>query len=105
MQRTREWNPAVWFVESREPMIAIVRRHMADVTITLDSETILVLSACLARWDEDEQPLELRDAAEEYAMLQVVARLESTLVEPFRVDYDELLEKARAELRRRAGAD
>jgi hypothetical protein len=78
---------------------------MAEVTITLDSETALVLSACLARWDEDGQPLELRDAAEEYAMLQVVSRLESTLVEPFHADYSELLEKARAELQRRAGAD
>jgi hypothetical protein len=78
---------------------------MADVTITLDSETALVLSACLARWDHDGQLLELRDKAEEYAMLQVMARLESALVEPFRSDYNELLERARAELRRRAGAD
>lgn len=78
---------------------------MADVTITLDSDTALVLFACLARWDYDEEPLELRDAGEEYALLQVMARLESTLVEPFRADYNKSLERARAELRRRAGAD
>jgi hypothetical protein len=78
--------------------------NMSDVTINLDVETALVLFACLARWDHDEQPLELRDAAEEYAMLQVVARLEKTLVEPFRPNYGALLDAARAALARRAGA-
>jgi len=78
---------------------------MADVTIRLDPDAALVLFDCLARWDLDEQPLELRDAAEEYAMLQVMAGLESALAEPFRPDYDELLERARAGLRRRMGAD
>ena len=78
---------------------------MTDISITLDRETALVLFACLARWDYDEQPLQLRDAAEEYAMLQVMGRLESTLVDPFAENYGELLARTRADLRSRSGGE
>jgi hypothetical protein len=77
---------------------------MTGVSITLDRESGLVLLACLARWDRDEQPLQLRDAAEEYAMLQVVAELEKTVVDAWAGDYEVRLEQARAELRSRMGA-
>lgn len=77
---------------------------MADIAITLDEETALVLFECLGRWDYDEQPLELRDKAEEYAMLKVMAGLEKSLVAPFRKDYTDLLKAARAELMRRTGS-
>ena len=77
---------------------------MANVTITLDEETALVLFDCLGRWDYDDKPLELRDEAESYAMLKVIAGLESSLVAIVRPDYVELVEKARAELLRRQGA-
>jgi hypothetical protein len=78
---------------------------MADVTVTLDSQTALVLFECLARWDHGQEPLALNDAAEEYAMLQVMARLESSLVAPLRADYLDALARAREDLLRRVGAD
>ncbi|MDB5325715.1 MAG: hypothetical protein JWM57_1284 [Phycisphaerales bacterium] len=76
---------------------------MGDVTIQLDEATALVLFDCLGRWDYDEQPLELRDDAEFYAMLKVMAGLESSLTAIVRPDYLELVQKARAELLARQG--
>ena len=74
-----------------------------NTSIELDNPTALVLFEMLARWDHEDQLLEIRDPSEEYALLQVVAALEKALVEPFDPDYRKLVEYARAELRRRAG--
>ena len=76
---------------------------MSDITITLDEETAVVLFDCISRWDYDEHAFELRDKAEEYAMLKLMGGLEKSLVAPFQRDYAKLVLAARTELLKRSG--
>jgi hypothetical protein len=78
-------------------------RPVDDVTINLDHDVALVLFEMLSRWSVDDQPLAVQDVSEEHALLKVLGPLESSLVEPFRADYRELLERSRATLRHRHG--
>lgn len=68
----------------------------APVTIELGRAEALVLFELLHRLeDEDVTP---EDHAEQVALLRLSGALERTLVEPFRPDYRELLERARSQL-------
>lgn len=69
-----------------------------DVTLTLTSDEALVLFELVARFAHHEK-LAIEDQAEEQVLWNVCALLEKRLVEPFRHDYDSLLERARSALR------
>jgi hypothetical protein len=73
-------------------------------SVMLDADEALVLFEFLSRWSNDGKPLEVADAGEATALDAILAQLEKQLVDPFRADYAERLQKARAELRRRGGA-
>ena len=80
-------------------------QHEANAfSVPLDADEALVLFEVLSRWSNDEKPLEVTDSSEATALNAVLAQLERQLVDPFRADYAERLEKARAALRRRGGA-
>lgn len=68
----------------------------APVAIELGRAEALVLFELLHRLEDAE--VALGDHADQVALLRLSAALERTLVEPFRPDYRELLERARAQL-------
>lgn len=81
----------------------LCRMDEQPVTITLDGDRALVLSDLLTRWEQPsgspapaeecfESPAEIR------ALIDLLRELESELVAPFRSDYSELVEQARARL-------
>ncbi len=68
------------------------------MTLELTNDEALVLFDWLARLDgQDALPVE--DAAEETVLWSLLAQLEKVLVEPFRPDYDDRVERARARLK------
>jgi hypothetical protein len=78
---------------------------MSDEAIALKigRDEALVLFELLA--DFYSQPvLEIPTVAERLALVRLHGELEKTLVEPFRPDYKQLLESARAHLREQAGS-
>ena len=68
------------------------------VSLELTHSEALVLFEFLSRFS-DKDVLTLEDQAEERVLWNLCASLESTLVEPLAVNYDELLEQARAAVR------
>ncbi len=68
------------------------------ITIELSSEESLVLFEFLSRFSNDHK-LEIHDQAEERVLWNMCCDLEKTLVEPFRPDYADLLQKARDAVR------
>lgn len=64
------------------------------VTITLTADEALVLFEFFAR-NEEADDFTMRYTAEYLAFTRIAAKLESTLVEPFMPNYDELLTAAR----------
>lgn len=68
----------------------------APVVIELGRAEALVLFELLHRLEDEDVVLE--DDAEQVALWRLSAALERTLVEPFRPDYHELLERARSQL-------
>ena len=80
------------------------------IRIELKDEDALVLFEFLARHDdmdnslsgnEEISTLTLEDKAELYSLWQLQGALEKILVEPFRPDYDILVNKAREKVRAR----
>ena len=74
------------------------------VTITLDGDRALVLSDLLSRWEQpSDRPFPAEECFESPAEIRVLIDLlrdlESELVAPFRADYAELVEQARARSR------
>jgi hypothetical protein len=66
------------------------------VTIELTAEEALVLFELLSRWRETGvQSILLHHQAEQRVLWDILATLESTLVEPFMPDYQDQLNKAR----------
>ena len=73
-----------------------------SVNVTLSRDEALVLFDWLARFNAEEgHPF--ADQAEQRALWNLAAVLESTLVEPLKPDYDALLSAARARLRDKPG--
>jgi len=70
------------------------------VMIELSQSEALVLFEFVSRFTDVER-LEIADRAEERVLWNVCGRLEKILVEPFRENYDDLLAKARDEVRER----
>ena len=72
------------------------------VTISLSSSEALVLFELLARFEQS-AVFQVEHPAEERVLEQVQAALETTLVEPLRPNYQELLAKARSDVCERWG--
>lgn len=70
-----------------------------EISIGLTRDQALVLFDWLARSSDAGEPAAFADQAEQRALWDVEAMLESVLVEPFRDDYREVLEGARRRLR------
>lgn len=68
------------------------------VEIILSSNEALVLFEFLLRFSEDEE-LSIKDSSEKQALLNLLAKFEKQLVEPFSMNYFELLENARKALK------
>jgi hypothetical protein len=68
------------------------------VTIELSPSEALVLFEFVSRFSNDEK-LEIVDRAEERVLWNVCAILEKILAEPFSRNYNDLLAKAREEVR------
>ncbi len=72
------------------------------VNFDLDADIAIVLFEMLSRWSSGDQPLEVADRVEDYALLQVVAQLEKQLIAPFQPNYKAIVSTAREAVRRRA---
>lgn len=68
------------------------------VTLEVSGSEALVLFEFLSRFDDDEK-LDIADRAEERVLWNLHGQLEKQLVEPFKGDYDRLLEQARSKVR------
>ena len=68
------------------------------VTIELSSAEALVFFEFLSRFSNDDQ-LEIEDQAEARVLWNICCLLEKQLVEPFMQDYDQLLKRARDDVR------
>lgn len=73
---------------------------MADEKVHLDlsKEEALVLFEWLSRFNKSDET-KFEDQAEQRVLWDIEGMLESTLVEPFAPNYDELLVRARAKVR------
>jgi hypothetical protein len=68
--------------------------------LNLSHDEALVLFEFIARFCDDNQPLELRHNAEYLALMGISCQLDRMLVEPFESSYREKLEAARERLAR-----
>lgn len=68
------------------------------ITLELSHDEALVLFDWLYRFDQSEHKT-FEDQAEQRVLWNIEAMLESVLVEPFDVNYKELVEEARARVR------
>ena len=68
------------------------------IAFEISRDEALVLFEFLSRFSE-KGALSIEDTAEERVLWNLVAILEKSLPEPFRADYIEILESARASLR------
>lgn len=74
----------------------------STVRIELSRAEALVLFEYLSRaWEQRSMAFE--DASEQAALWAVEGQLQKKLAEPFRADYRELVQRARADLRARFG--
>ncbi len=69
-----------------------------DVTLNLTRDEAIVFFDWLARFNADEGR-QFEDQAEERVLWKLEASLESTLVEPLKLDYDQILAAARSRVR------
>jgi hypothetical protein len=67
------------------------------ITITLSSDEVIVLSAFFFRYSQTNEFV-LENNAEFIAFSKIAGQLESTLVEPFMLNYNQVLENARKRL-------
>lgn len=70
-----------------------------DISIDLSRDQALVLFEWLARTSAADQPVTYEDQAEQRALWDLEASLESVLTEPLREDYRQCVDAARARLR------
>ena len=70
-----------------------------EISIDLSRDQALVLFEWLARTGAADQPAAFEDQAEQRALWDLEASLESVLTEPLREDYRQLVEGVRARLR------
>lgn len=70
-----------------------------NVSIELSRDQALVLLEWLARTSVAEHPAAFEDQAEQRALWDLQASLESTLTEPLHEDFGEILKLARERLR------
>ncbi len=68
------------------------------IKIELNSDEGLVLFEYLSRFS-DTRKLEFEDKAEQIALWNLTCLLEKALLEPFKPNYDQLLQEARDRLR------
>ena len=69
-----------------------------SVAVSLSNQEALVLFELLVRFC-DKGKLTIEDAAEQRVLCDVLSQLESTLLDPFKPNYRQLLESARDALR------
>jgi hypothetical protein len=69
-----------------------------NIKFTLSQDEALVLFEFLSRFSDD-NALRIEDPAEARVLWDLCCLLEEQLAEPFREDYAELLERARAAVR------
>jgi hypothetical protein len=69
------------------------------VNIELNKEEAIVLFEFLGRFNEIEDSNRFEDQAEERVLWDIECILEKELSEPFRADYQEILKKARENVR------
>lgn len=72
---------------------------MSTVTLRLTPAEALVLFEWFSRIDDTDPP-PFADASEQYVAWRVLGQLESSLMEPLKANYEELLEKAKREIAR-----
>ena len=77
---------------------------MTEVTVTLTSDEALVLFELVHRWEDSGQLETVLLPGEQTALWALSVRLESTLVEPFKSNYRELVSHALQRLAERGGA-
>ena len=85
---------------SNKVMNSIDEPESEGVNIFLKRPHALVLFEFLFRYSQEEK-LEIKDQAEQRVLWDVCCDLERTLDEPFRPDYEMLLERARESVRDR----
>lgn len=68
------------------------------VNITLDKDEALVLFEFLSRYSDTDK-ITFEDQAEQVALWNLQCLLESTLVEPFQKNYNQIIQKARDNIR------
>ncbi len=68
------------------------------INIQISSSEALVLFEFLSRFRDNER-LDIVDQSEERVLWDILADLETKLIDPFKPDYQALLEKARNEVR------
>jgi hypothetical protein len=71
--------------------------NKASIVVHLTNAEALVLLDWLARTDES-RPSMIEDPAEDVVLTRIQGQLESALVEPFAMNYKELLVRARKEV-------
>lgn len=71
---------------------------MKEVTLLLSKPEALVLFEFLSRYTQNDR-FEIQDQAEQRVLWDMCAHLEKTLSEPFRGDYDSILNAARDAVR------
>ena len=69
------------------------------INLKLTKNESLVLFEFLARFNDEDRKELFEDQAEERVLWDIECLLEKQLVEPFRKDYKELIQKARNEVR------
>lgn len=72
--------------------------QLPKVKLELTPNEALVLFEYLSRFSDTDDPT-IHDQSERRVLWDLCCQLESTLVEPFRADYRELLDAARAQVR------
>jgi hypothetical protein len=75
-----------------------------DVTVTLSSDEALVLFELLHRWEDSDEIDTVLMPGEQTALWAFSCSLENVLVEPFEINYGELVDNARQRLAERGGA-
>ena len=72
--------------------------QIQKLIVELSNSEALILFEFLSRFRNNEK-LEILDQSEERVLWDILSDLETKLIEPFKPNYLELLEKARSEVR------
>ncbi len=70
-----------------------------NISLTITKDEALVLFDFLARFNQTEHPDIFEDQAEQKTLWILEAQLEKQLVEPFKSDYKDIVNKARNKIR------